>query len=182
MKVLLFLVLFPVLAIAQGYAPRGSSGASPCGVTMSCAAISYTSTITDGTAGFIATGYGQILSGPGFCTGIAVDPNTGYTHAGCLGSNSVWMWGTGTLIQSGQVLVTNGVVGLVGNSGFLYSAATLDICNSWTEGLTMWDATSGKATGHATRICVCRSDGSSGYKWWNVFSVLSTGTATTCPD
>jgi hypothetical protein len=65
-----------------------------------------------------------------------------------------------------------------------YRPHVLDTCSSTTEGYVEWDTNSGVNTGHRTRLCICRSDGSGTYTWQNLAgsSLTDLGTATTCPD
>lgn len=159
-------------------------GGSQCGVTQSCAASSYSSTITDGTAGFTCSGYGQCVQGPSSCSGFAVDSSTGYMYLGGIACAPVVRLGDTILLQQGQISVAgqlnmNGAAARIRMDRAALLACGVDV----TEGTTMIDGTSGGTTTHRTRECLCTSDGGPTpvYAWQNKLSG-SIGTATTCPS
>lgn len=65
------------------------------------------------------------------------------------------------------------------NTSARIAFTTLGTCAAGVEGALRLDATSGVATGKATQLCMCRSDGASTYTWINVITGTN-GTATTC--
>ena len=87
-------------------------------------------------------------------------------------------------ISDGGVINGNiymqGILTLDGGADFL--PVTLGTCSATIEGMVETDATSGVSTGHPTRLCYCRSDGSGNYQWRNLLDSAQTGTSTTCPD
>jgi len=54
-------------------------------------------------------------------------------------------------------------------------------CAVGLEGNLLVDSASGANTGHATRLCMCRSNGSNTYAWINVVT-QTVGTTTSCSD
>ncbi len=61
---------------------------------------------------------------------------------------------------------------------------TSNTCSATYEGKILSDTLAGVNTGTATKLCVCRSNGSNTYAWYNLFSAtpLTGGTTTTCPN
>jgi hypothetical protein len=173
----------PTIASAQFVAPTTQStlNATMCGEVDSCAALSYTSTVSDGTSGFTCTAAGQ-CSRSTSCSGWGVNPDTGYMFLGRADCSPVVTLGDTGIWQNGQFREV-GRISIEGAGGSLIlSAATLDACTSGAEGEIQRDALSGGAsTGHATRLCLCQSDGAASYAWRNVITG-NVGTSSTCPD
>jgi hypothetical protein len=73
---------------------------------------------------------------------------------------------------------------VMARTGLVHAAQTLDTCAAGLEGTVEWDVLSGAGTTHRTRLCLCRSTGSSSYAWQNLAgaSLTDLGTSTTCPD
>lgn len=93
-----------------------------------------------------------------------------------------------TVTFGGGVTVVANVTGanfLTGTNGGVYAATfnptmrTLGTCAVGVEGQLEADVLSGAATGKATKLCLCRSDGASTYKWQNL-ATGTLGTTTTC--
>ena len=86
-------------------------------------------------------------------------------------------------ISSTAVTVTGKLTagGVLGSPGLNNQPTSLPTCSSTNEGFQYWDSTSGIATGHRTRLCLCTSNGSSSYAWQNIVSA-TVGNATTCND
>lgn len=126
------------LLVATGAGAQGVPPPVPgCGVTQSCAALSYEVTRTDGEPGFTCTAVGQCVDlGPGVCNVLS-------TNAGgdvLVGKEGVCtptfrvgntVLGSGTVATSnGAVVLTNSYLQINGTSlvtGMLLVAATVDI-------------------------------------------------------
>lgn len=136
MKTLLLIVLFPAVVLAQGYAPRATGG---CGLTQSCAAVSYVATRTNGDAGFVCTGTGICIDlGPGSCNNwgtnaggdIVAGEDGVCTPTVKVGNTSI---GNGTVsISNGAFVGTNSYLQLGGGSlvsGMLLVPVTVNVGN-----------------------------------------------------
>ncbi len=157
--------------------------------TLGSATVTGYLTVTDGGVSVVGP-----LLGPGIAvtsvtsgySAIEIPSGTRIFFDGATHAIGLTTSGGGSYFTSG--LTINGGLAVNGTSASFQTiqiaATALTVCQASSEGAVYWDILSGVATAHATRECTCRSDGASGYKWYNKWSAtpLIGGTTTTCPD
>jgi hypothetical protein len=181
-------------AVAQGVPPASATG---CGVTQSCAAVSYEAEASSGT-GFACTAALESCQdlGPGLCNFIGTDASGRIRLGSSTCGPEVWVGEGSTRFAQGQVItgyysmeggstgirnLTTGVIPLEGTSRHVPEA--LGTCNAAKEFGLKGDSASGVSTGARSRVCLCTSDGAGtpAYEWRNIGCPNTSGTATTCP-
>lgn len=90
---------------------------------------------------------------------------------------------TGNFLNMTTGLNFNGTT-MMNHTSLTLAKQGLDTCASGIEDTIEFDSSAGASSGHATRMCLCRSNGSGTYAWQNLAgtSLTDIGTSTTCPD
>jgi hypothetical protein len=197
MRAAALLVLLPGMVLAQGVPP--ASGPTPCGVTQSCAAVSYEATATSGSGLACNALLASCLDlGPGADNEIGTNvsgqillgPTTSTTCQVKMGANLLFKCNGEALVNGPLnqyssagyfVNETGGAVKVDDAQGLNVEEKALHTCNAGSEGDILRDNAAGATSGARTRICICTSDGAAtpSHVWQNLVTG-TTGSATTC--
>ncbi len=116
-------------------------------------------------------------------------PNTGnqYTESTSApdGSSVAHMFKTKNTYSAGSLVrfqnVGTAKLDVDYDGSLLQSRITLRTCAAGIEGMISMDVAGGASTGSATKVCLCRSNGSATYTWINLVTGTN-GTTTTCAN